>query len=136
MPYPTPTQASRFQPLIKDDDIDIAYHVGKQIGKNPQNIVIHLKWSHTKMKIMGLKKRLLKNKVTNHFISDDVPFEVRGLRQKLKNISESAKKLNIDCKIVGNKLSLNGKFLPVLIWRAYQTTLLRVLLKSRRCSGA
>lgn len=106
---PTPAQSSKHQNFIQADDIDIAYRTGKKIGKNPQNIVVHLKWSGTKMRIMGLKKKLVASKQTKHFISDDIPFEVRSLRQKLKNINESAKKQGIESRIVGNKLSLNGK---------------------------
>lgn len=106
---PTPSQASKHQSIIKEDDIDIAYRSGKRIGKNPQNIVIHLKWSQTKLRIMALKKKMLGEKQVKHFISDDIPFEVRGLRQKLKNISEAAKNLDMESRVIGNKLSLNGK---------------------------
>lgn len=58
---------------------------------------------------MALKKKLMADRKTSYFISDDIPFEVRGLRQKLKNIKESATKLNIDSRVVGNKILLNGK---------------------------
>lgn len=58
---------------------------------------------------MALKKKLMADKKTAYFISDDIHFEVRGLRQKLKNINESAKKLDMDSRVVGNKMLLNGK---------------------------
>lgn len=106
---PTPALAKKVKPLITEEDIDIAYRTGKKIGKNPQNIVVHIKWVQTKMKIMALKKKLIANKQTTYFISEDIPFELRGLRQKLKNINEAAKKLNMESKIVGNKILLNGK---------------------------
>lgn len=106
---PTPSQAKHSQPIITDDDIDIAYRTGKKIGSKPQDIVVHLKWAHTKMKIMALKKRLMADKESKFFISDDIPFELRGLRQKLRNINDAAKKLEMDSKIVGNKILLNGK---------------------------
>lgn len=106
---PTPSQAKSFQPIITDDDIDIAYRTGKKFGSKPQDIVVHLKWVHTKMKIMALKKKLMADKESKFFISDDIPFELRGLRQKLKNINDAARKLKMDSKIVGNKILLNGK---------------------------
>lgn len=72
------------------------------MGKNPQNIVIHLKWSQMKLKIMALKNLLMGEKQVKHFISDDIPFEVLGLRQKMKNISEAAKNLGIKSEVIGN----------------------------------
>lgn len=58
---------------------------------------------------MALKKKLMADKQKTYFMSEDIPFELRGPRQKLRNISDSAKKLGMDCKIVGNKIILNGK---------------------------
>lgn len=106
---PTPSQSKKNRPIISEDDIDIAYRTGKKIGKSPQNIVVHIKWVQTKMKIMSLKKKLIADKQSAYFISEDIPFELRGLRQKIKNINEAAKKLKMDSKIVGNKILLNGK---------------------------
>lgn len=106
---PTPSQTKKTKPMIVDEDIDIAYRSGKKIGKNPKNIVVHIKWVQTKMKIMALKKKMIADKQTAYYISDDIPFELRGHRQKLKNINEAARKLDIESKIVGNKILLNGK---------------------------
>lgn len=110
---PTPAQAKKIQPIISEEDIDIAYRTGKKIGKNPQNIVVHLKWVQTKMRIMALKKKLMADKQTKFFISDDITFELRGLRQKMKNINEAAKKLGVESKIMGNKILLSGKMYTI-----------------------
>lgn len=135
---PTPAQAANHKTFISEDDIDIAYRTGRKIGKIPQNIVVHLKWSQVKLRIMGLKKKLLENKQTKHFISDDIPFpfEVPGLRQKLKNICEAAKKQNIDSRVVRNKLILNGKSFTSADLEGLPDDLIDESAKSRRCMVA
>lgn len=64
---PNPSQASKFQSIIKMEDIDIAYRTGKKIGKFLRSITVHLKWSQTKARIMGLKKKLMNENYAKHF---------------------------------------------------------------------
>lgn len=97
-------------PFIQRDEIDMVYRTGKMNAKQnfPRSITVIFMRRGLKQWIMSAKKSLgwnANNKIT---YSDDMSYEVRTHREKLKAIASRAQKGEHTVKMAGNRIFIDG----------------------------
>lgn len=105
----TGTKLNVTQDDINAQSLDMVYRIGKFHKKadKPRNILVSLVRYADRQKIMHAKA-LLKYDTLDYYVNEDLSAESRVHRATMKQLVKSAKELDYDAKISGNKLIIDG----------------------------
>lgn len=96
--------------LLKINDIDDAYRIGKATKRNKtgRGLVVTFSFTHIRQMLLATK-RFTKDMDTKYFVSEDLMQIAKDHRANLKVIAEAGQSLGHETKITGNKLLIDSE---------------------------
>lgn len=94
---------------ISLSSLEQVYRVGvKKSSWPPRNILVSFKDSHHRFILLKTKPFLADAEDVNFYLEEDMTTLTRSHKSKLKRIMNAAKSENLEAKIVGNRINIDG----------------------------